>query len=179
MSWDRDSAVALLARTPGVLGALLTGLASEWLESRESADGWSVREVACHLADLERDAWLPRLRAILEKGADAPLPGIERERFRTTYGGVAIAQVLNDFERLRADNLRTLAEIRLAPEQLDAVGRHAVLGEVRASHLLSAWVVHDLTHQAQIARALAARYREAVGPWREYLSVLGPRGERS
>jgi hypothetical protein len=35
--------------------------------------------------------------------------------------------------------------------------------------------VHDLTHVAQIARVLAKRYRDAVGPWREYLGVLGDR----
>jgi hypothetical protein len=35
--------------------------------------------------------------------------------------------------------------------------------------------VHDLTHLAQIARVLAKRYRDAVGPWRAYLGVLGDR----
>lgn len=43
------------------------------------------------------------------------------------------------------------------------------------SHLLSTWVVHDHTHLAQISRALAAQYREAVGPWTRSLSILRPR----
>jgi hypothetical protein len=36
-------------------------------------------------------------------------------------------------------------------------------------------VVHDLTHLAQIARVLAKRYTDTVGPWRPYLGVLGDR----
>ena len=37
---------------------------------------------------------------------------------------------------------------------------------------LSAWVVHDLGHLAQVARVMAKQYRSAVGPWIEYLPVL-------
>jgi hypothetical protein len=35
--------------------------------------------------------------------------------------------------------------------------------------------VHDLTHLAQIERALAAQVRDEVGPWVELLSILKPR----
>lgn len=34
------------------------------------------------------------------------------------------------------------------------------------------WMAHDLGHIAQIARVMAKRYREAVGPWEAYLPVL-------
>jgi len=43
---------------------------------------------------------------------------------------------------------------------------------VTLAQLLSTWVAHDLGHVAQTARVLAKQYREAVGPWREYLPVL-------
>lgn len=39
-------------------------------------------------------------------------------------------------------------------------------------NLIAGWVVHDLTHLAQITRVLARRYGAAVGPWREYLGIL-------
>jgi hypothetical protein len=32
--------------------------------------------------------------------------------------------------------------------------------------------VHDLGHLAQIARVMAKRYGDDVGPWRQYLPVL-------
>ncbi len=38
--------------------------------------------------------------------------------------------------------------------------------------LLATWVAHDLAHVAQVARVMARQYRDAVGPWRAYLSIL-------
>jgi hypothetical protein len=43
---------------------------------------------------------------------------------------------------------------------------------VKLKELLSTWVVHDLTHIAQIVRVMAERYRADVGPWKEYLGIL-------
>jgi len=40
------------------------------------------------------------------------------------------------------------------------------------SQLLSAWVVHDLGHIRQIVRVMAKQYREAIGPWTKYLSIV-------
>lgn len=34
------------------------------------------------------------------------------------------------------------------------------------------WVVHDLNHLNQIVKTMAKQYREAVGPWREYLPII-------
>jgi hypothetical protein len=54
---------------------------------------------------------------------------------------------------------------------------HPALGRVTLGQLLAAWVVHDLGHLAQIERVMARQYRDAVGPWREYLPILDvPRG---
>jgi hypothetical protein len=38
--------------------------------------------------------------------------------------------------------------------------------------LLATWVAHDLDHVVQIARVMAKRYTDDVGPWRAYLGVL-------
>jgi hypothetical protein len=43
---------------------------------------------------------------------------------------------------------------------------------VTLSQLLATWAVHDLTHLHQISRIMAHQYREAVGPWSDYLGVL-------
>ncbi len=51
-------------------------------------------------------------------------------------------------------------------------GEHPAFGTVTMRQLLATWVAHDLGHVAQIARVMAKQYREAVGPWREYLPVL-------
>jgi hypothetical protein len=46
------------------------------------------------------------------------------------------------------------------------------LGVVTMRNLIATWTVHDLGHIAQIARVMAGRYKEAVGPWRQYLSIV-------
>ncbi len=86
--------------------------------------------------------------------------------------GQSLAELLGEFSSLRAENLTTLAGWKLSDEQLALEGEHPKLGAVTLRQLLSAWVVHDLGHIAQIARVMAKQYRDAVGPWREYLPVL-------
>lgn len=175
MKYDTGSARALLTRTPSVLRAMLQGLPNVWLDAPEGPGAWSPRDVACHMADLEKDGWLPRVRVILQHGTDRPLPGIERERFRVRYVDETLDTVLDDFQTARETNLRGLHELGLDDASLEASGRHHLLGTVRLTQLLSTWVVHDLTHLAQISRAMASQYREEVGPWAEFLSILRPR----
>jgi hypothetical protein len=43
---------------------------------------------------------------------------------------------------------------------------------VTLEQLLATWVGHDFTHIAQIVRVMAKQYKDAVGPWAKYLSVL-------
>jgi hypothetical protein len=50
-------------------------------------------------------------------------------------------------------------------------GRRACpdLGRVTLGAMLASWVVHDLSHIAQISETMAKRYRADIGPWRAYL----------
>jgi hypothetical protein len=177
-TYDPVLARALLSRTPAVVLAQLEGLSSEWLDASEGPGTWSPREVAHHLADLEHDAWLPRVRTILEHGSGRALSAVERERFRVRYVGVPLHVVLAEFATVREENLRALDRLAIDEAWLRAVGQHTEFGEVRLAELLSTWVVHDLTHLAQISRALAAQYRDEVGPWIRILSVLrAPTGD--
>ncbi|HET7232177.1 MAG TPA: DinB family protein [Longimicrobium sp.] len=172
MEYDVDSATAILGRTPGVLRALLQGLPDAWLDAPEKPGAWTPREVACHLADLEPVAWLPRVRTVLSHGNSRPVPAVDRDRFQDRYAGTPLPEVLDDFQHARLANLRELAALQLDDAALSLAGLHATLGEIRVSQILATWVVHDLTHLAQITRTLAAQYREAVGPFSEFLSIL-------
>ena len=55
---------------------------------------------------------------------------------------------------------------------MNLMGRHPELGGVTLGQLLPTWVVHDLGHIGQIARAMAKQYSTEVGPWVAYLRVL-------
>jgi hypothetical protein len=83
-----------------------------------------------------------------------------------------LSSLIEEFGRLRAANLDLLRSWRLTAAELDLPGVHPSLGPVTLRQLLSAWVVHDLEHVAQIARVMAKQYRNEVGPWVPFLPVL-------
>jgi hypothetical protein len=60
----------------------------------------------------------------------------------------------------------------LQPAQLELKGKHPELGPVTVRQLLATWTAHDLAHLLQVSRTMAKRYKEEVGPWAEYLSVM-------
>jgi uncharacterized damage-inducible protein DinB len=162
----------ILERTPATLRALLRGLSDTWLAAREGPDTWSPVEVVAHLADLEEVDWMTRTRIILDQGEATPFPPIDRVRFRASLREKSLAQLLDAFAERRSANLVALAERRLEAEQLARTGTHPTFGRVTLEQLLAAWVVHDLTHLAQIVRVLAKRYDADVGPWKQFLGVL-------
>jgi CheY-like chemotaxis protein len=86
--------------------------------------------------------------------------------------GKSLGQLLDEFARLRGENLDELRALNLRPEQLALHGKHPALGVVTLSELLATWAAHDLTHLHQVSRVMAHQYREAVGPWSKYLGVL-------
>jgi hypothetical protein len=38
--------------------------------------------------------------------------------------------------------------------------------------LLATWTAHDLAHLIQVSRTMAKRYRQEVGPFAQFLSVM-------
>ena len=84
----------------------------------------------------------------------------------------SLASLLEEFARLRSDNLDVMRSWHLDGAQLDLPGRHPALGPVTLRQLLAAWVAHDLGHIAQVVRVMAKQYRAAVGPWVAFLPVL-------
>lgn len=86
--------------------------------------------------------------------------------------GKTLEQLLNEFELLREENINWLKSVSLNEADLEKRGEHPVLGEVTLRNLLSTWVVHDLTHIAQITRVMAKQYKEEIGPWKDFFRIL-------
>jgi hypothetical protein len=162
---------ALLERTPRVVRELLGGLPETWLETPDTPDGWTPRDVVGHLISAELDDWIPRAEMILEHGTDRPFEPFDRFQHVERDKGVPLAELIIRFDQLRGESLGRLREL-VGVEDLDLVGRHPELGEVTMRQLLATWAVHDLDHIAQIYAALAGSYDEAVGPWKAYLGIL-------
>jgi DinB family protein len=172
MNFTLDAGVAVLQRTPATLRALLADLPSDWTDPNEGPDTWSAYDIIGHLIHGERTDWIPRARIILEQGTNRRFEPFDRfAQFRESRGRT-LSDLLDEFARLRAENLNTLGGWRLTEEQLALDGEHPELGAVTMRQLLATWVAHDLGHVAQVARVMAKQYRDAVGPWRAYLPVL-------
>ncbi len=169
---DLADALLVLARTPATLHALLGGLTPAWLHADEGPDTFSAFENLAHLVHGERSDWIPRSRIILAQAGDRRFAPFDRFAHREESAGKSTDALLQEFADLRAANLATLRGWQLTDAELALTGEHPALGTVTLRQLLSAWVAHDLGHLAQIARVMAKRYRDAVGPWRAYLPIL-------
>ena len=173
MDFDLATSVAILTRTPRVLDALLRELPAPWIEGTEGPGTWSPYVIVGHLIHGERTDWIPRARIILEQGANRRFTPYDRfAQFRESEGK-PLEQLLDEFAELRAANVSTLEGWRLTDEELALTGEHPEFGAVALRQLLATWVAHDLGHLVQTARVMAKHYREAIGPWRAYLSVMG------
>lgn len=172
MAFSLPEAVMVLERTPQVFRALLAGLPDAWLLADEGPETFSALENLGHLIHGERTDWMPRAAIILAQGADRRFEPYDRYAQRREMTGKSVAQLLDEFDTLRAANLARLRGWEISEAQLDLEGEHPALGRVTLRQLLSTWVAHDLGHLAQASRVMAKRYRDDVGPWRQYLPIL-------
>jgi hypothetical protein len=172
MEQNLQNTMELLARTPGVLDALLRDLPEAWTLRNEGAGTWSAFDVLGHLIHGERTDWIPRARLILEFGETREFEAFDRWGQERESEGKSLGQLLDEFARLRAAGLRDLRAMNLQFKDLERRGRHPALGVVTLSQLVATWAAHDLTHLHQISRVMAHQYAAAVGPWHAYLGVL-------
>jgi DinB superfamily len=172
MEFRFDAALPLLRRTPGVLRALLLELPVGWTDATEGPGTWSPFDVVGHLIHGERTDWVPRVEHMLRHGDTVPFPVFDREAMFSASKGLSLGDLLDTFDRLRAESLDRLRVLGLTDADLTRRGRHPEFGVVTMGQHLSTWVAHDLGHVSQIVRVMARQYSEAVGPWKAYLSIL-------
>jgi hypothetical protein len=167
-----EEGIAILARTPAALDAMLRDLPDGWIAAHEGGSTWSPFDVIGHLIHGERTDWMARVRTVLEHGESRAFEPFDRFAQFELSAGRTLASLLDEFGSLRRDNLRQLGELRLTAADLDRRGRHPDFGPVTLGQLLATWVAHDLDHVAQIARVMGRQYTDAVGPWRVYLRII-------
>jgi hypothetical protein len=172
MDFDLDRSIEVLARTPAVFKALLSGVSDAWTRTNEGPETFSPFDVVGHLIDGEETDWISRAQIILARGADPRFVPYDRFRHRARNVGRTLESLLDEFARLRAANVDLLRSWRLTSADLELPGVHPTFGRVTLRQLLATWVVHDLGHVAQAARVMSKQYRDAVGPWIAFLPVL-------
>ena len=172
VDFDLRLSIDVLERTPATLRALLQDVDPKLARGTEGPDTFSPFDNIGHLIDGEETDWMPRARIILAQKSNRQFEPYDRFRHRARNVTRTLDSLLDEFARLRAENLRVLEAWKLTSEQLELRGEHPSLGAVTLRQLLAAWVVHDLGHIAQVARVMAKQYRAEVGPWVPFLPVL-------
>ena len=173
-TFDLETSLALLDRTPAILATWLDGLPEAWVSATEKPGAWSAYDVVGHLIHGERTDWMPRARHIL-RGETVAFERFDREAQFRDSPGKTLHELLGTFAELRRANLAELRSWNLGVADFARPGLHPELGPVTLGQLLATWPVHDLDHLTQIARTMAKVYTGAVGPWHVYQSVLSDR----
>ncbi|MEO5675375.1 MAG: DinB family protein [Chitinophagales bacterium] len=172
MNFTIEKSIEILERTPGVLNTMLQNLSAEWTSNNEGGETWSVYDIIGHLIHGEKTDWIPRAEIILSENTNKKFVPFDRFAQFEESKGKSLAQLSDEFKILRENNIRHLHSWQLTGKQMELKGVHPAFGEVTLSQLLSAWVVHDLNHIAQISRVMAKQYQAEVGPWIAYLKIL-------
>ena len=172
LDYDLERSIPLLERTPAVLRSLLAGLPDGWVHATDGPGTWSAFDVMGHLIHGEKTDWIPRARHIMDVGPSEPFPTFDREAMFEASRGRSVDSLLEEFATRRAESLAALRALNLKPGDLDRRGLHPQLGTVTLRQHLATWVAHDLGHIRQIAQTLGRQYRDEVGPWRAFLSMM-------
>ena len=170
-----DDVVRALAQTPAALRGLVGGLSEAALNFHEAPDAWSPVQVICHMADGEIADWMPRVRIVMSETGNKTFAPFDREAGFSRYANRPVGALLDEFDRLRAESLGALADLRLTSSDLGRQGIHPEFGAVTLEQLLATWATHDFAHLAQISRSTVRYLGRHVGPWGRYFSLLRDR----
>jgi carbonic anhydrase/acetyltransferase-like protein (isoleucine patch superfamily) len=147
--------VRVLAEGPArVKEAMEAQGAASW-RRRPQPEQWSPVEIVAHLRDADRDVYVPRVERLLRENepefAEVDLVLAERV---ASYADVNPHHVLADWSSLRAGLVRRLEAA--GPRDWDRLAFHERRGPVTFADVVRGWTEHDLSHRAQLDRALAS-----------------------
>jgi len=147
---DKDRLLCNLKSLPNELEDLLKDLDEETLRWRPIPNKWSIKEIMCHLRDMELLAYLGRYRKMLTE--DNPLlPNVDQDRIaiETDYINQDAKTALEEFKRLRLETIQTLEGA--PPESWARSGRHSTDGPMTVEQLVVRQIKgNDLNHLVQM-----------------------------
>ena len=147
---DKDRLLCNLKSLPNELEDLLRELDEEILRWRPIPNKWSIKEIMCHLRDMERLAYLARYQKMLTE--DNPLlPNVDQDRiaFETDYINQNAHEALKEFKRLRLETIQTLD--RAPVETWSRSGTHSTDGSMTVEQLVVRQIKgNDLNHLVQM-----------------------------
>ncbi len=170
--FELAQAIEILEKTPAILKTWLENASEAWVQYKSDDESWSAFDIVGHFIHGEKTDWIPRAQMILHGEGEKEFVRFNRFAHFENSQGKTLADLLEEFSRLREKNLETLRGFDLQPDDIALEGKHPDLGTVNLGQLIATWVVHDLEHLSSIAHEMAQRYKQDVGPWIAYLEVL-------
>src|SRR6185369_11776232 len=147
---DKDRLLINLQSLPNELEDLLQDLDEETLRWRPIPHKWSIKEIMCHLRDMEREAYLARYRKMIAE--DNPfLPNVDQDRLAAErdYINQDVRDALDEFKWLRAETVKTLEGAQ--PEAWSRPGTHETDGPMTIEQLVHRQIKgNDLNHLVQM-----------------------------
>jgi DinB superfamily len=147
---DKDRIIWNLKSFPNELDDLLKDLDEDTLRWRPIPNKWSIKEIMCHLRDMEREAYLARYQRMLSE--DNPwMQNIDQDRlaYERDYINQDVKAALEEFKQLRAETINTLDGA--PPEAWSRTGTHESDGPMTVEQLVVRQIKgNDLNHLVQM-----------------------------
>ena len=172
MKFSLNKSMEILENTPFVISSLLNNLSDEWILFNEGENTWTAKEVVAHLIICEETDWLPRMKIILCESPNKTFVQIDMFAHFDLAKCNSLLYLIDNLKLLRASAVKEIKTFNLQEKDFQKSANHPKLGEVNLQQLIAAWVTHDLTHIAQIARILAKQNKENVGAFSTFLNIL-------
>jgi hypothetical protein len=122
MKYTLEKSYEILERTPAVLNTLLSNLHDDWVMNNEGPDTFSPYDVIGHLIHGEKTDWATRTKIILEFGLAKPFIPWDRFAQYEESKGKTLSQLLDEFERVRNENVTWLKSLNITETDLDKKG---------------------------------------------------------
>jgi hypothetical protein len=143
--------LAALAAMPARLTEIIAGIAPAHWKIRPKDGTFSLQEHACHLRDIEIEAYRARLERMLAEAtpmlADVAGGTLARER---DYHRQELVKAQAVFATVRADMVQRRAS--LSPDERRRTGLLEGVGEITVEGLVAKILEHDAEHLADLAR---------------------------
>jgi hypothetical protein len=142
--------LAVIAATPGRLGALFATLGTAEAERSPAPGKWSARQILCHLADCEV-AFAFRLRQAVAETRHVIQP-FDQDAWAGVYASTAldVASALETYSALRKWNIKFIDNV--PPGTMSKTVNHPERGDMTFRVVVETMAGHDLNHLRQIER---------------------------
>jgi hypothetical protein len=164
---DPAAIADLLEVAPVVLDAELRAAGDELASWPPGPGEWSMKACVGHLIEAERRGFAGRIKIIV--GSDRPTletwdqPSVALERRDHER---PLEPLLAEFRSMRAEGVALVRS--LGADDLDRVGLHPEVGELRVRDLLAEWVHHDRNHVRQALAIAQSRVWPQMGNARRF-----------